>query len=33
PPQVNVIGALMFLVALAVVFGGQLASRARTRRT
>ncbi len=33
PPQVNVIGALMFLVALAVVFSGQLASRARTRRT
>jgi spermidine/putrescine transport system permease protein len=32
PPQVNVIGALMFLVALAVVLGGQLANAARTRR-
>jgi spermidine/putrescine transport system permease protein len=31
PPQVNVIGALMFLVALVIVFGGALVQRRRTR--
>jgi spermidine/putrescine transport system permease protein len=32
PPQVNVIGALMFIIALAVVVGSELARRQRARR-
>jgi spermidine/putrescine transport system permease protein len=32
PPQVNVVGAAMFLLALLVVVGGQLLSRRRARR-
>lgn len=31
PPQVNVIGALMFVAALVIVFGGALAQRRRSR--
>lgn len=32
PPQVNVIGALMFILALAVVFGSEIFRRRRARR-
>ena len=32
PPQVNVIGALMFILALLVVFGSEVARRRRARR-
>jgi spermidine/putrescine transport system permease protein len=32
PPQVNVIGALMFILALAVVFGSEIVRRRRARR-
>jgi spermidine/putrescine transport system permease protein len=31
PPQINVIGTVMFLVALALVVGGELNSRRRAR--